>query len=340
MFTDDWVISQLFVQMVMGILMAYTLLKTTKIIRYWQPQYNTTLQIRLEQESYLVNNVLWVVLCGQFLLFVYFLQTVNYHIPPLLRGAMCATGALGANEYGFLVLYTKILVILFAIIFLSVDYWDNKTPYFVLTPSKYYWVFPVVLLFFYDLYLSYLYFSKLNPDIITTCCSVNFLTKQPDNYLPNFLSNPNAEIINISFWLFYILGFLLFLFPLLGLGGLVLLFFGLNIWILNAIFLLKNFFVKYIYGVPSHNCLFDIFFGEYYFVGYVIFGGYFLMWALAMWKLVFYVFEKRILNQKNTIIDKNVHKNLFSKIYKIEIIVNIVNIIIPTIYFLMWKGEL
>ncbi len=349
MLTDDWIISQIFVQVLAGLMVFYALLKSVKIIRFWENGQNTALQIRLEQESYLVSNILQVMLGVQMLLFVYFLQTVNHHIPPLLRGAMCATGALGANEYGFVALYGKILMLLLAVIFLCIDYRDAKTPYFSLTPTKYYWVFPVALVYFGDVFCSFLYFYKLNPDIIATCCSVNFLVSEQSSFFTSQSPLTLQSQIQLSFWFFYVVGFVLLFrkifvfFRKKSVGGFsktkffknAFFFFLLNIWLVNAVFLLQNFFVKYIYGVPSHTCLFDIFWGEYYFVGYVIFGGYFLAWAMGVWALVFDFFEQKITtNHKKYANIRN------DKYLKIEIFVYILNLIIPTIYYLVWEGRL
>lgn len=357
MLTDDWVISQLFVQAILALLLVYAFFKSVKIIRFWQYQQNTALQLRLEQESYLVGNILQVALVVEIFLSVYFLQTINHHIPPLLRGAMCATGALNANKYGYAVLYAKILFVLLAIAFLLVDEWDIKTPYFSLTPAKYYLLIPVMLVFFGEFVGSFLYFSALNPDIIATCCSVNALINaSADNVgdLENIFSANKSFWVAVSFYFFYVAGVIILLthkqktndkIDNYKIFYQIYKFLLINVWIGNAVFLLKNFFVKYIYGVPSHDCLFDIFWGEYYFVGYIIFFGYLYVWTHCLREMLFYFFEKNIKEKNIKIGEKSaLQKDILSpkkqKFQWLYLAIWIMNIILPTIFYVMWEGEL
>jgi hypothetical protein len=335
MFTDYWVLVQLLTQICAWVLIAGASIFAIGLLKNWANESSNELQIKLERQSYLVSSLVQFVLLFQIFSLLIFLQTVNFHIPRLIKGAMCATGALGVNSFGYPILYLKTGGIFIYAIFLIINYLDNLSPNYPLTPYKYWLIFPAFLFISTDLVNEVFYFAEIKPDIIATCCSVNFL-EQNSQSIDNQVLTLNNRSLLLS--LFYGLGGLMLLLQLIGLWikkypkWLIIseLIFGIAFVVL-AVFSLKYFFVKYIYGVPNHNCLFDIFFPKYYYLGYALFSAYYgLIFSLLLGSLGILLSSKIPLNQSKLL--------LYTKIWSLFFIG--FSLIVPSIYWFLWQGNL
>jgi len=259
MLTDHWIIAQLLAQVCAWVLLLKVGVGAIKQIKHWQAEQRTSMQLSLERETYLIGSISQLVLGFQFISLILFLATVNLHLPGMLKGAMCATGVLGMNDLGYPILALKGLSVLVYGVFLTLNYLDEREPGFVLTPHKFYWIFPSIALLSTDLALSITYFSQLSPDIIATCCSVVFGQQKLSGFFnkglygytpwPLLLSFYGMGILALIAWAKHWKPWLVFLF-----GGL---------FMALGIASLQGFFVKYSYGLPSHACLFDIFWRKY-----------------------------------------------------------------------------
>lgn len=271
MLTDYWVIAQLVAQTCGLFLMLGASSIAGRMLRNWNPESASAGQLRLERQSYLVDTMVRSVLFFQVLSLVLFLFTVNTHFTQLIEGAMCATGTLTINDYGYPTLYLKAGSVFLYLSFLFIHYLDSREPELPLTPFKYIFIFPITVLVGVDLYLFIQYVRLIDPDIIATCCSVSvLLNERADGGFLNtgaYTGYSVVGFINLFFVVAYLLffskkrRFLLLLLTLLYVGV--------------AVYSLKFFFVKYIYGLPSHTCLFDLFFAQHHFVGFALFGSYY-----------------------------------------------------------------
>jgi hypothetical protein len=271
-----------------------------------------------------------------------FLVTVNEHIPSLLRGAMCATGALEANQFGYPLLYFKIGSLFVYSSFLFLHFLDKKEPTYPLTPQKYYLIFPAFLCISTELVLMSLYFWNINPDLIATCCSVSFFSQEID--ATNFLNSSAFLNEGIVAWIMTgsIIGIYL-IFNLFtkksvlkskskkGLFYTLLLFLNGVLYIVLSVYVLKFFFVKYIYGLPSHLCLFDIFFQKYNYIGYIIFFNLFFVGLFLINKLIFVVVK----NSLNTD-----YSSFWNKYQKITLLFWVLSWLVPCLYYFAWEGSL
>ncbi len=296
MLSDYWVISQLLGQLCSWFLLCVGLVFSLRLIRNWQAESNSEQQIALERDSYLIGAVVQFGLFFQLILLVMFLNTVNTHLTGQIEGAMCATGVLGANDYGYPLLYLKLSSLLSYALYLIFNFFDQREPAYPLTPTKFWFIFPAFVLMSLDLFWTFRFFSLIDPNIIATCCSVSFLSEssspfglyQTANDLPVYLKAWALVcllmVLMSFFWLnsFAQLGFW-YVQSMLGIAYAVL-----------AIFLLKNYFVKYIYGLPSHNCLFDIFWAKYYYIGFLLYGSYALIWICLLIGTIFQIFSHRL----------------------------------------------
>ncbi|TAE69516.1 MAG: hypothetical protein EAZ85_12930 [Bacteroidetes bacterium] len=326
MLTDYWIIAQFIAQIGSWLLLTYTTFVGIEIMRKWKKNSNTNLQINLERKTYLIGAVAYMVLVVQVFVLLFFLQTINQHLPTLIRGAMCATGTLQANQYGNLALYIKISSLIIYAIFLTLQYLDSKSPEFPLIPIKYYFLIPVWLFLSVDIVISFFYFSSLSPNIITTCCSVVFLGNEENiNKNIDFNTSYLFEIImfSVAIFLWLISYFIQKIYIIKCITSIFILYY--------SIFFLQHFFVKYIYGLPNHFCLFDMFFWEYNAIGFVWFG----VWIAFAWahiaEIVSFLAQKKL--------DFSIYF-YFQYLKKIQLLSLIIFIFIPLFYYFSWNGEL
>jgi len=326
MLTDYWVIAQLLAQVCSWLLGLVAVIFSIPLIRYWSSNSGSERQLRLERNGYLISSILRLVLGFQVVNLLLFLITVNNRLPHIIKGAMCAVGTLGINELGYPLLGIKLSVIFIYLLFLFLHYFDNAEPAYPLSPLKYYLIPPIFLFLSIDGTILFLYFSKITPDLIATCCSVSFLVRKADTSLL-----AKGDFLEIGF---YSLGISLCLLSV------TLVFFKeksilkillAGVYVFSATYTLKFFFVKYIYGILGHHCLFDIFFAKYYFVGYAIFGSYYFLLGSLLMGLV-YNFSKKYLHSDYT--------GLQQRIRWLALIFLWISFLIPLGYWWNWEGNL
>lgn len=307
-------------------LLAYSLPFSWQVLRFWNVDLATERQLSLERQNGVVGATLDLVLFFQFVILILFLQTANMHLPNLIRGAMCATGTLGANAYGYPALYAKIGLSFLYATYLFLNRLENTSPSYSLTPAKYYWIFFIFVGLLIDFGLTHLYFININPELISNCCSVSFLVE--NSTAESFVgTNENVLIYLIVAFSSFLLGFgTLFFFK-----NRFLLLFSSLIYAVSGILSLKYFFVKYIYGLPSHLCLFDLFLPQEYFIGYPIIGSGFVA-VLGVWFVFLYRTYQHLLAQNALF--------LAQKAEKISFFFWFLSAFIPSLYWFFWEGNL
>lgn len=340
MFSDYWVIAQLVAQFCSLVLLLGAVFFSGKIMLYWRPQEASELQLHLERQSYLVSSILQFALFFQVLSLLMFVNTANNHLPHIIQGAMCATGTLGVNEFGYRVLFLKAGAIFIYLIYLITNYLDNSEPSYPLTPGKYIWVFPAFVLVALDSWWLIQYFGQIEPSIIATCCSVSFTgAGLSDYYLlkGGKFTETGLYVFGGVFPILFIgqVGMYRYwksaLFSSAGIfwvSGQLLL--GI-VFVLSAIYTLKNYFVKYIYGLPSHTCLFDIFWAKYHYVGYVLFLSYYGLLGSLLFLILYQIYGKRLAH--------NPEKAL-KRVQLFAIICMLISFGLPLFYWFIWKGKL
>ncbi len=307
-------------------LFAYSLPFSLRVLRFWNADLATERQLDLERQNSVVGAVLDLVLFFQFVILLLFLQTANMHLPSLIRGAMCATGTLQANGYGYPALYAKIGLSFLYATYLFLNRLENTSPSYSFTPNKYYWIFLIFSGLLIDFGLTYLYFTNIKPELISNCCSVSFLVETSTAEIFVALNQSVLVYVGLAFGSLFV-GFWALFFSK---NGFVLLFSSL-IYAISGILSLKYFFVKYIYGLPSHQCLFDLFLPKYYFIGYPIIGFGFLA-VLGVWFVFLYRNYRHFLTENAFILAK--------KAEKISFLFWFLSAFIPVLYWFFWEGNL
>lgn len=240
-----------------------------RILRHWDITSGSESQLSLERETYLISTIVSYFLGFQLLSLFLFIFTAD-SIRGLFVGAMCAVGTLTVNGFGYPTLILKIVTFLLAGFWLILNHADSLGYDYPLIRSKYLLLLLVMTPFILaETLLQAVYFLRLKPDIITSCCGSLFspvtrglateiVTAPPLPMLALFYASSGVTLL-CGAW-----------FIVRGSGGW--LFAVLNI-VQLAVALIATISViaLYIYQMPSHHCPFCILQKEYDFVGYPLY---------------------------------------------------------------------
>lgn len=232
----------------------------------WDRSSGSETQIRRERRTYLVSTIMTVVMSFE-LLSLFFFVAIADQLHVFFTGAMCAAGTLLANSYGYPTLVLKILSFLACGFWLTLNHLDSQFYDYPLLRVKYSLLLPICLLIICETISGALFFTGLDPQIITSCCGVIFDANSIAPELPNF------PVLVMRTLFFIVLAGVLgagFYFTGTGRGDH---WFGL----MNLTFLpvslaaVISFFCLYFYELPTHHCPFCLLHREYNYVGYFLY---------------------------------------------------------------------
>ncbi len=238
------------------------------ILRKWDIKSGSELQLDLERRTYLISTVLTYVFGFQLISLFLYVYTADI-LHPLFVGAMCASGTLSVNSYGYPTLILKVFNFITAGLWLVLNYTDNRAYDYPLIKNKYRFLIVITPLVVAETFLQTKYFLGLKPDIITSCCSTLF-TSDSTSFASDLASVPSipGKIVFYAIMMSTLASGLYFY--LKGRGGYV--FSSLcGISFVMAIISIISFFSLYYYELPSHHCPFDILHKEYFYVGYPLY---------------------------------------------------------------------
>ncbi len=282
MYLDSWSIALALIN-ILGLFLILTATSTAvRVLRFWDPDSDAKLQIDLENETWLASTLVQYGLWFQIAALVLLVAAAD-SFSNVLAGAMCATGSLLANNYGFPLLWLKIAGVFFYGFWILLHRLDIQVETYPLVKVKFAYLLLLLPLLIADSVLEVLYLGKLNPDIITSCCAVVFASGDGGRTL---LDRTPVMITP----LFYGLAALMALMSLTvnrvfrknggggwprrtmvcvtGVGWLA--FGGVALIAITAVF------SSYIYAMPFHHCPFCILKPEYHYIGYLIFASLFV----------------------------------------------------------------
>ena len=250
-----------------------------RILRHWDLNSGSERQLDLERRTYLVATlVAWVFGANllSLLLFVYNAEQLSTQFV----GAMCATGVLNANAWGWPALYLKMALFFSGAAWLLLNRVDNQAPDYPLVRPKYALLLLIAPLALAEVTAQALFFTALNPDLITSCCGSLF---SPEG------GGVAAEIAGLDPAVSL---------AALALSGLALLATGLRYWRrgrgggLFALLAALTFGIAltaivsgvalYVYEHPHHHCPFCLLKSGHDFVGYGLYVPLFAATALAL----------------------------------------------------------
>lgn len=251
-----------------SLMILYSVFYGIQILRRWDIQSGSELQLGLERKTYLIATLLTYLFGFQWISLFLYIHTAD-HLHDLFVGAMCAAGTLYVNSYGYPALILKVVNFLLAGLWLILNYTDNRGYDYPLIKKKY-----LLLLFFapflwVETILQMNFFLQLRPDVITSCCGTLFSTDRPSiaSEIVSLPSIPMKGVFSLALISTVALGFF---FYRRGKGGY--LFSSMSaVSFVISIASLISFISLYFYELPTHHCPFCILQKEYGYVGYPLY---------------------------------------------------------------------
>lgn len=246
-----------------------------QIIRRWDLQSGSELQLRMERQTYLVSTLLTYAFFFECISLIFLIHTADkLHL--LFVGAMCAVGTFSASPYGYPALLLKATVFVLAAIWLIMNHADNRASDYPLIRPKYALLLLIAPLSATATALLIAFFVGLEPHVITSCCGALFGSQNTGQITSEIASLPPrpmmlafySSITAVSLPAIYVWrrdrGHLA-----LGVSSIVVL--------LVSIVSIISFISCYIYELPSHHCPFCVIQADYGYIGYplyaTLFGG-------------------------------------------------------------------
>ena len=236
----------------------------------WHPERADARQLQLERRSWLAAALVQWGVAFEALSLPLFVYTVD-DLHPLFTGAMCATGTLNANPVGWHLLWVKLLLFLAGGLWWVANHLDRRTPSAPLTRPRFLALMALLPLAAADLMLMTVYFTGLQPEIITSCCGSLFGSggKGVAAELAALPLRPTMVAFYLAAGVF-------------GGGVLICLRRTGDVWRtllamtsvgFGAVSLVSvvTFISVYFYRLPTHHCPFDLLQGHYRFVGYPLY---------------------------------------------------------------------
>ncbi len=239
-----------------------------RILRRWDIYSGSELQLRLERQTYLISTLIGFALGAELLSLLLFVHTAE-SLSTQFVGAMCATGVLNINAFGFPTLLLKIAVFFLAALWLLLNRVDNRGYDYPLVRVKYGLLMVIAPLSLAEGAVQTGYFLGLKPEVITSCCGSLFSSES---------KGVAAELAGLPPWPTLVLFYATAL--LIAAAGLAFLRW-LRIGPLFAAISLLSFAVAiaaiiaslslYVYENPNHHCPFCLLKAGYDYAGYALY---------------------------------------------------------------------
>ena len=270
MILNPGILALLFGGAIALVMLLYAAVLGVRILSRWDPHSSTEQQLLLERKTYLVSTIVNYAFGYEIISGLLFIYTVD-DIHRLFVGAMCATGALNANQIGWLVLLLKIILFFAAGLWVHFNLLDQRTEDTPLVRHKYLALLLLTPLVAIDLWLQYRYFSGLQPEIITSCCGSLFSLGN-EGVASELAGLPVAPTM-LAFYLISAMTLLLLSLCLWSQRALFryLLFSTAVLQFFISLSAMVSFISLYIYQLPTHHCPFDMLQGNYNFIGYPLY---------------------------------------------------------------------
>lgn len=272
MLFNSWGIALSIISLCALFLITVALRTAIRVLRYWNPASDSSMQIELEGEIWLSSTLVVYGLGFQIISLLLFVLAAD-HFSGMIIGAMCATGSFLANSYGIPVLLIKIAGVFFYGIWIVLHQLDISSEQYPLIKVKYWYLIAIFPYLLVEIVLQTIYLAKLSPEIITSCCAVFFGGKE--QFGQNLLGTYSTTGLMTCFYI--VAGVLvgLCLYQLssrkqpaifsVGVGLTWIFFFILSLVVITVVV------SSYIYAMPYHHCPFCILKAEYHGWGYPIY---------------------------------------------------------------------
>jgi len=250
-----------------------------QVLRHWDINSGSERQLTLERKTYLISTLLTWAFAAELvslLLFVYNAEALSGQFV----GAMCATGVLNVNAWGWPTLFLKIAVFFSGAAWLALNHLDNQGRDYPLIRIKYAALLLILPLVLAESFVQLKHFLDMDPAVITSCCGALFSADA---------EGVAAEVAGLepatALWMLYASGTLVLASGALFLwrrrGGPLFALSSLGAFVL-ALVAIVSFIALYIYEHPHHHCPFCILKEGHGYVGYLLYLPLFGATAMAL----------------------------------------------------------
>jgi hypothetical protein len=263
------VIANLLAAYTASFMVAYAAYYGVQVLKHWDIQSGSELQLILERKTYLISTLLSYVFGLQLLSLFLYIFTAD-SLTPLFVGAMCAAGTLNVDAFGYPTLIFKIVNFILAGLWLVLNYADNQGYDYPLIKKKYLLLTVIAPFIIIETLLESGYFLMMKADVIVSCCGSLFSGENAGGLGSDIASLPAIPMM----WTFYIAMFITLAnglyFYLKNRAGWL---YALNSFAMFIIALVSivSFISLYIYELPTHHCPFCIVMEDYHYLGYVLY---------------------------------------------------------------------
>ncbi len=244
-----------------------------RILMRWNLNSGSSEQIKLEQRTSLVSTILAYVMVFEVLSLFLFIFTAD-EVHPLFTGAMCASGSLSVNDYGYPLLLVKLATCLACGLWLMSNSLNGRGEDYPLIRPLYVALMCMTVFFLADTILTFAYFLNLKADQITSCCGSLFSINKNTiaSEIAGFPARSSMHIFTVTTILAMVSGVVCLLKKR---GAYVYAFFSGLLFPLGIIMVIA-FISPYYYDLPTHHCPFDILQPEYRYIGYFLYAVLFM----------------------------------------------------------------
>jgi len=335
MIWNSWILTLIIGQFGIVAINGVAFINAVKIIKSWNTSSFQPQQLELERRSELISTIIsWSLIFQIFSLVVF--ERTNDSLAPFIPGAMCPIGVLGSNRWGYPALFIKIIGLFVYGWWLVIQHIDIRIEGFPLTllKNKYGLIlFPFLII---DITIQVIFFSRLDPSVITSCCGVVFEPGGGQSYASSVASLPPE----MTRWFLGLYG--------LGFWGLSLgLRWEMKRWsrTVHALACLLGFFLgiaaviaftaPYIYQMPALHCPFCIMKPESYYFGYIVYPPLFIATFFGLCSGSLNLLHRRYAKAVNLIEETQIKMTRLSRMFWILFLVIA---FVPMIYYLWNSG--
>jgi len=265
-FLSNEVLIYLLSESIIYILVFIAAILSLQLIVKWDFGSYSEIQFALEKRAYLVMTIVTFAFIIKIITLPYFTYGID-RLSDLVPGAMCASGVIGANGYGYPLLVLKITIVFISgtwIIINRLDLQSSNYPFFRIKTGLF---LLIAIMISIELFLDFAYFGNITTTKPVSCCSVTFGQQGGSNPLPFGLDTTKLLVL---FYLFYLMTLIS------AIGRYTATTFMANIlFLIASYYAIVYFFGTYIYELPTHKCPFCMLQKEYYYVGYLLWAALF-----------------------------------------------------------------
>ena len=250
-----------------------------RVVRYCDINSGSERQLELERRTYLISTLLTWAFASELvslLLFVYNAESMSGQFV----GAMCATGVLNVNQWGWPALFLKMAVFFSGAAWLTLNHLDNQGYDYPLVKLKYRLLLLIVPLAVAEFVVQLNYFLEMDPDVITSCCGSLFSADSAGVAAEVSAVAPRSAMLAL-----YGSGIAVLCsgawFGIRGSGGLLFAVLS-GLAFIIALVAMVSFVALYIYEHPHHHCPFCILKSGHGYAGYFMYVPLFIATALGL----------------------------------------------------------